>query len=78
VLSVKDGVDHMLENVVLTDDERAALQGDRDTLTQLAHRLAKIPTPAGPTPKALGTTEAAFIALSELQNSLPANPDRRR
>ena len=40
-----------------------------------AHRLAKIPTPAGPTPEALGTTEAAFIALSELQNSLPTNPD---
>jgi integrase len=75
LLAVKNGIDHMLENLVLTDDERTALDGDRAVLTQLANRLAKIPTPAGPTPEALGTTEAAFIALTELTDSLTANPD---
>ena len=75
LLSVKNGIDHMLENLVLTDDERTALDGDRTVLTQLANRLAKIPTPGGPTPEALGTTEAAFIALTELTDSLTANSD---
>ena len=65
LISVKVGVDRMLENLVLTDDERAALEGDRDTLTQLAQRLADTPTPAGPTPEALGTTGHAFIALAD-------------
>ncbi|KMO74276.1 tyrosine-type recombinase/integrase [Mycolicibacterium obuense] len=75
LLSVKDGIDRMLENLVLTEDERAALHGDRDILTQLANRLAAVPTPAGPTPKALGTTKDAFIALSELRRSLDQSGD---
>lgn len=39
----------MLEQLDLTDDERQALEGDRDALTALAKRLADTPTPAGPT-----------------------------
>ena len=75
LLQVKDGIDHMLENLVLTDEERDALEGDRNTVTQLANRLASLPTPAGPTPEALGTTAEAFIALSDLQHSLRGSPD---
>lgn len=75
LLSVRHGVERMLEQLALTDDERSALQGDRDSLTQLAQRLSKIPTPAGPTPEELGTVASAFIALDELRKSLPRGHD---
>lgn len=75
LLSVRHGVERMLEQLALTDDERSALQGDRDSLTQLAQRLSKIPTPAGPTPEELGTVASAFIALDELRKSLPRAHD---
>ncbi|WP_211117457.1 hypothetical protein [Streptomyces sp. RPA4-5] len=65
LLAVKDGINRMLEQVDLTDDEREALEGDRDTVTALAQRLADIPTPAGPTSRELGST-TAFILLTEL------------
>lgn len=74
-LAVEAGIDHMLETLVLTDDERIALDGDRAVLAQLANRLATIPTPAGPTPEALGTAGAPFIALTVLTDSLAANAD---
>ncbi|GAB3412773.1 hypothetical protein [Flindersiella endophytica] len=69
LLEVKDGVEQMLERLTLTDDERTALEGDRDALTALASRLAKVPTPAGPTPEHLGT-DRAFISLTALQDSI--------
>lgn len=69
LLEVKDGVEQMLERLTLTDDERAALEGDRDALAVLAERLATVPTPAGLTPEQLGT-ERAFIALTAVQDSI--------
>lgn len=69
LLSIKDGVEQMLEQLDLTDDERVALEGDRDALTALAQRLSDTPTPAGPTPKELGMN-AAFIPLTTLTDSL--------
>jgi hypothetical protein len=73
LLSVKDGVEQMLERLTLTDDERAALEGDRDALAALAGRLANVPTPAGPTPEQLGT-DRAFIALTAVEESLGGAP----
>jgi hypothetical protein len=32
------------------------LEGDREVLTSLAERLADVPTPAGPTPREMGTS----------------------
>jgi hypothetical protein len=69
LLTVKDGVEQMLERLTLTDDERAALEGDREALVTLAERLAKVPTPAGPTPEQLGT-DRAFVALTAVQESI--------
>jgi hypothetical protein len=61
--------------VDLTDDERAALEGDPEALEALAERLADTPTPtpAGPTPRALGTADA-FIPLTQLLDNLPSKP----
>jgi hypothetical protein len=63
------GVEQMLEQLDLTDEERQALEGDREALTGLAQRLADTPTPAGPTPKQLGT-DSTFIPLTALTDSL--------
>lgn len=54
LLAVKDGIDQMLEQLDLTDDEREALEGDREAVTALAERLADTPTPPAPLP---GTSE---------------------
>lgn len=62
LLEVKDGVDQMLERLTLTDD-------DRDALAMLAERLAKVPTPAGPTPEELGTARA-FMSLTAIQDTI--------
>jgi hypothetical protein len=67
LLAVKAGVEQMLEELDLTDEERAALEGDRDALAALTERLAHVPTPAGPTPKELGTA-SAFIPLTAVLN----------
>jgi hypothetical protein len=74
LLEVKDGVDQMLERLTLTDDERAALEGDRDALAALAERLANVPTPAGPTPEQLGS-DRAFVALTSVQDSIFGRPE---
>lgn len=67
----------MLETVDLTDDERAALEGDREALEALAERLADTSTPAGPTPRDLGTADA-FIPLTNLLSSLTNPPPEKR
>ncbi|MFF7476768.1 hypothetical protein [Streptomyces sp. NPDC008092] len=64
----------MLDQVDLTDDEREALEGDRAAVTALAKKLADIPTPAGPTPKELGT-ESAFIPLTQLTDTVSRKTD---
>ncbi|MEU3188398.1 tyrosine-type recombinase/integrase [Streptomyces sp. NPDC006923] len=74
ILAVKDGIAKMLETVDLTDDEREALEGDRDAISALAKRLADTPTPAGPTPAELGTADT-FIPLTKLLGTLaPTQP----
>lgn len=75
LLAVKDGINKMLEQVDLTDDEREALEGDRDAITALTQRLADIPTPAGPTPRELGTT-STFIPLTQVMDTVPARTEK--
>ncbi|MGW1917563.1 hypothetical protein ACWCQS_44630 [Streptomyces sp. NPDC002076] len=67
----------MLEQLDLTDGEREALEGDRETVTALTERLADTPTPAGPTPRDLGTT-GAFVPLTQLMSTLPAQKPGQR
>jgi hypothetical protein len=69
LVAVKDGIDQMLAQLDLTDDERAALEGDREALAALANRLADVATPSGPTPNELGNG-TAFIPLTALRASL--------
>jgi len=54
LLEAKDNLQRMLAAVPLTDAERAAVDDGHAALDQLLHRLADVPTPAGPTPRQLG------------------------
>jgi hypothetical protein len=62
----------MLEQLDLTDDERQALESDRDAITALADKLADVPTPAGPTPVQLGTTRNS-VSLTALHDNRSDN-----
>ncbi|MFI1031319.1 hypothetical protein [Streptomyces sp. NPDC020951] len=75
LLAVKDGIDQMLEQFALTDEERAALEGDHEAVAALVERLADTPTPTpggltpgGFTPGELGNS-VAFIALTQHPSS---------
>ncbi|MFF3959101.1 hypothetical protein ACFYY1_38800 [Streptomyces sp. NPDC001890] len=67
---MKDGINTMLEQLDLTDGERTALEDEREAVTALAERLAGIPTPAGPTPRELKTTDG-FVPLTRLTKTIP-------
>jgi hypothetical protein len=67
----------MLETVDLADDERAALEGNREEREALTRGLTDTPTPAGPTPRDLGAADP-FIPLTSLHSSpIIPPPDKR-
>ncbi len=55
LLEAKDNLQRMRATIPLTDDERAAVDDGHTAVTALLDRLADVPTPAGPTPRELGT-----------------------
>jgi integrase len=58
LLEAKDNLQRMLASIPLTDEERAAVDDGQSALDSLLGRLADIPTPAGATPRELGTSPA--------------------
>ena len=61
LLEAKDNLQRMLASIPLTDDERAAVDDGHTAVTALLDRLADVPTPAGPTPRELGTPATATM-----------------
>jgi integrase len=59
LLEGKESLQRMLVTVPLTDDERAAVEDGHAALTALVDRLSEVPSPAGTTPRSLGTTATA-------------------
>jgi integrase len=55
LLEASGNLQRMLTAIPLTDDERAAVEDGHSAVTALLDRLADVPTPAGPTPRELGT-----------------------
>jgi hypothetical protein len=51
LLEAHEGMDRRLAVIPLTDDERAAVEGDREAVVALVAKLADTATPAGPTPR---------------------------
>ena len=54
LLEAKDGLQRMLVEIPLTDEERAAVEGDQSAVERLIDLLADTPTPAGHTPRQIG------------------------
>ncbi|WP_410796053.1 hypothetical protein [Palleronia sp. LCG004] len=68
-LEARASVDRLLEEVPLTDDERAMAEGDREAIEGLIEKLTATPTPDGRTPpeilfKKKGTHRAADRATA--------------
>ena len=55
LLDTKDNILRFLQQTPLTDEERAAVDGDLTAIDRLTHQLADRPTPSGQTPADLGT-----------------------
>ncbi len=54
LLEAKDGIQRMLVEIPLTDDERAAVESDEHAVVRLIDLLADVATPAGPTRREIG------------------------
>ena len=61
LLEAKDNLQRMLATIPLTDDEKAAVDDGQAALGQLIDRLADVPTPAGSTPRQIGTSATATL-----------------
>ncbi len=55
LLEAKDGLQRMLVEIPLTDEERAAVNGDQTAVGRLIDLLTDTPTPAGHTPRQIGS-----------------------
>jgi hypothetical protein len=58
LLEAKDNLQRMLAAVPLTGDERAAVDDGPAALDKLLGQLTDTPTPAGPTPRQMGSRAA--------------------
>ncbi len=72
ILEGKEHLQRMLVAVPLTDDERAAVEDGHAALGALINRLSEVPSPAGSTPRSLGTT----VTATQLPN-VQLRPTRR-
>ncbi len=54
LLEAKDGIQRILVEIPLTEDERAAVESDQHAVVRLIDLLADVATPAGPTPREIG------------------------
>ncbi|MGH2927702.1 MAG: tyrosine-type recombinase/integrase, partial [Solirubrobacteraceae bacterium] len=66
LLEAKDGIQRMLVQIPLTDEERAAAENDQQAVDQLLGRLIDTPTPSGPTPRDLNATTTPPVAPLEV------------
>jgi integrase len=63
LLEGKANLLHMLQEIPLTEEERAAVEDGIEAMEKLCQQLAEVPTPAGPTPHQLipGSSEAPTL-----------------
>jgi integrase len=72
LLEASDNLQRMLASIPLTDEERAAVDDGHTAVTALLDRLADVPTPAGPTPRELGTP--ATVTMLPIVQIRTGNP----
>lgn len=57
LLEANNSLQRMLVEIPLTEEETAAVKDDHDAVSRLLDRLIDTPTPAGPTPRALTSSD---------------------
>jgi hypothetical protein len=62
LLEAKEGLQRMLVQIPLTDEERAAVETDEHAVVRLIDLLADTPTPPGPTPRELAPTRPQHLS----------------
>ena len=75
LLEAKDGLQRMLVQIPLTDEERAAAEHDHDAVDRLLGRLIDTPTPAGRTPRDLDAADPDRAGLDVLQRNGSSDAD---
>ena len=67
-LLAKEGLQHMLVEMPLDEEERAAVEGGLEAMDNLINKRRHVPTPDGRTPEEISSQPAtsSFIPLSEL------------
>jgi integrase len=68
LLEAKSHLQRMLQEIPLTDDERAAVDDGLEAVAKLSAQLLDIPTPAGPTPRQL-TSDFVPLAAIEFRST---------
>lgn len=72
LLEGKANLLHMLQEIPLSEEERAAVEDGIEAMEKLCQQLANVPTPAGPTPNQLA------MAGSNAQGMIPVEQVRRK
>jgi hypothetical protein len=63
LLEGKANLLHMLQEIPLSEEERAAVEDGIAAMEKLCQQLVDVPTPAGPTPKQLGAEKQAMSTV---------------
>jgi integrase len=72
LLEGKANLVHMLQEIPLSEEERAAVEDGIEAMENLCQQLADVPTPAGPTPHQL------FTAQQKIPTVIPVEKVHRR
>ena len=75
LLEAKDGLQRMLVEIPLTDEERDAVENDHDAVDRLLGRLIDTPTPAGLTPRDLDARDPGRVELDVLHRKGSSDAD---
>ena len=67
VLEATVNLQHLLQAIPLTDEERAAVEDGVAAMEQLGQKLRAVPTPAGPTPQQLSVSTQVVIPLEPVR-----------
>lgn len=73
LLEARGNLQRMLQEIPLTEDERAAVEDGLEAVNKLSTQLMDVPTPAGPTPRELTMNDSSIIPL----HAIPAVSARK-
>jgi hypothetical protein len=69
LVEAKGHLQRMLTAIPLTDGERAAVEDGATAVQRLLDQLANLPTPAGPTPRAIKAPQSPLLTITPLRRS---------